>query len=425
MAGYNAQAVVAEDEKVNFFAEWIRALGPIAAPQDPDHPTPEQRAAAVRAHLRQVLENVELFHLGVLFYQCGQYDRAILAFQKFLTYFPSREVYHDLAASHHQLALKYYRRWKGEEKGIPFKMSLALDLSTRASAISLRTGQEDEALFRKHLKTAIELYETALSHDPSYILSCNNLACALLLKGEEGDAYKAIGRLQDAAKIEANAQVLNNLGVAYYYAESPTKAKKYLLQAYQLDPAYDAPLFNLGRLAREMGQERECQEYWSAYLKLDPDSAWAQAICQALGFQPAQPTPLANKSTRERILGLEVGSYEDEVPPDWAKSERKEIALEEQPFCLSAFRNHVKTLSQRQKIQMILTQAGFAGKAERGIALGTTAREVRKVYGAPSRILDLTQGQTWVYDLEGQGIAFQLEEDRVVSWVIFDIPLEG
>ena len=108
MAGFNASAIV-EDDKVNFFVEWLKINDPFyseSAPKDPGHPTPEQRAETVRARLLQVAENVEIFDLGLAFYQTGQFERAIPAFQKFLTYFPSREVYHDLAACHHQLAIR-------------------------------------------------------------------------------------------------------------------------------------------------------------------------------------------------------------------------------------------------------------------------------------------------------------------------------
>jgi uncharacterized protein HemY len=101
---------------------------------------------------------VELYHLGVLFYQAGEYPKAILAFQAFLKYFPSREVYHNLASSYHQLAWKHYQAWKGGE-GLPFKLSMTIDPSTRASRVSLRggTGNQPADLFNENIEKAVEM----------------------------------------------------------------------------------------------------------------------------------------------------------------------------------------------------------------------------------------------------------------------------
>ena len=302
MAGFNAAAIV-EDDKVNFFVEWLKINDPFyseGAPKDPDHPTPEQRAETVKARLLQVVSNVEIFDLGLAFYQTGQFERAIPAFQKFLTYFPSREVYHDLAASHHQLAIKYYGLKEGGASPL-FRMSVEIDPRTRASGIVLRGGEDPAYLFAEHLKKAIELYQRAISQDPNYVYAYNNLACALILRGEEGDAYKAIALLKDSLKIEpARSDTLNSLGVAFYYAENPARAKDCFLEALKLDPAYDLPLFNLGRLALQLGNESECRKYWSEYLKIDKKTPWAAVARKFLGIESSEPASGRSCHERER-----------------------------------------------------------------------------------------------------------------------------
>jgi hypothetical protein len=113
-----------------------------------------------------------------------------------LPFFPSREVYHNLASSHHQLALQYYRLWKHDTQVIPFKLSLAVDPVPRASRIALRghapQNEKPADLFHEHIDKAIAFYQTAISLDPSYVLSYNNLGCALIMKA---DWYKAIARV--------------------------------------------------------------------------------------------------------------------------------------------------------------------------------------------------------------------------------------
>ncbi|MFZ2445108.1 MAG: tetratricopeptide repeat protein [Syntrophobacteraceae bacterium] len=420
MAGFNTRAVV-DDDKVNFFIEWLQAVDPTYsdnAPRDPDHPTPEQRAETIKARLRQVLKNVEIFELGVAFYRTGQFERAISAFQRFLTYFPSREVYHNLAASHHQLAVKYYGGKAGGEVPL-FRMSVAIDPRTRAAEIAPRGAEDAEYLFGKHLKEAIELYQRAIQQDPGYVRSYNNLACALILRGEEGDAYRAIAMLKDSLKIEPGGKdALNSLGVAFFYAENPEKAKSCFLDARKIDPAYDLPLFNLGRLALEQGNEGECKKFWSEYIEMDKKSPWAAVAKKFLGIEsPEAPSSRAGVREREKVLGLETGAYDEEVPKDWG-SPRTEIApLERYPYKLNSFANNVMTVSQNKEIKLILAFRDFSGKTGRDVGMGCSKEDVVARYGEPDKDLESQAGFTLVY--ESSGIAFNFQERKVVSWILF------
>jgi hypothetical protein len=143
MAGFNPQAIVSEGQAVNFFADWVRALDPqrlrgLAAGQV--RPTPQERAEALRAHLRRVADHTAAFQVGLWFSYAGNYPQAIRAFEHFRALFPSREVSHNLAASHHQVALQAYQAWKKETPALPFQLSLAIDPLTRASRIYLAWG---------------------------------------------------------------------------------------------------------------------------------------------------------------------------------------------------------------------------------------------------------------------------------------------
>ncbi|MBN1254745.1 MAG: tetratricopeptide repeat protein [Deltaproteobacteria bacterium] len=421
MAGFNINAVITEDDKVNFFEEVLTILDPARIPgvhKDPSHPSPKERAVAVKARLRQVLDNVELFHLGVLFYQAGMYEQAILAFKKFLTFFPSREVYHNIASCYHQLALRYYQTWKGEEKAVPFKLSMAIDPSTRASMITLRggTGTESADLFKKNIEKAIECYEMAISLDPSYYLAYNNLGCALIVQDR---AFKAVSMFQDALEIKPDcAEALNNLGVAFYYTKNSGDAKESLAKARELNPTYSAPLFNLTKIAQEEKNSAEAKKYGEAYLELDSASPWAHMVRETLSLEEGKQMTLATaEKGAEKVLGLETAVYDDDVPQEWGKPDTKEQALEQEPFRINTYANRVMTLSQDDEIKLIVTLDGFKGKTARGIALGSPEKNVIAAYGSPAQVLDMTQGATWVYG--EHGIAFQFRNGKVVSWLLF------
>jgi len=423
MAGFNTNAIVSEDEKINFFEYFYKSLDPEnikGAQKDFTHPTPKQRAETVKARLKQVLEKVELFNLGLVFYQSGDYPGAILFFKEFLRFFPSREVYHNLATSHHHLALKYYHEWKGEEKALPFKLSLPIDPETRASKITLKgrgvRSKSAEELFKEHIDKAIGYYEIAISQDPYHLLSYNNLGCAFISKGE---VEEAIVKFKKALKLKSDfKEVLNNLGVAFCYNEKPHKAKETLKEANRLDPTYNAPLFNLGKIAHEEKKEEEAKKYWTSYLKLDPSSPWAHAITKTipLDFRKQLPSSMGKK-TAEAIFGLKISAYDDEVPKEWGKPQAKDIDLGEKPYRLHTYKNQVMTLSQKDEIKLIVTLDGFKGKTEKGILVGSAQKDILSAYGNPTKVLDMTQGASWVYD--SQGIVFQLREGKVVSWILF------
>jgi tetratricopeptide (TPR) repeat protein len=414
MAGFDPTAIVTKDTTVNFFADWVRALDPSPVfAQKPSHPTTLQRAVAVKASLRQILDQVAVFQVGLWFYQAGDYERAILAFQDFLRIFPSREVYHNLAVSHHQLAVQSYHRWKGEM--FPFKLSLAIDPTTRARGI-FRGNQTPDVLFPEHLNQAVEFYQAAIAHDPSYLLSYTNLGAALILKE---DVYKAIATLQDALKIDPQStEALNNLGVAFFFAENPRKARIQLLQAHELNPLYDAPLFNLGKLAYDEKREEEARRYWLAYLKQDPASPWAQTIQKFLGQTSLPPATLPPTET---ILGLTVGTFEDKVPRNWGplSAVPQYIPLEEEPFKVTTYNNGVVTISQDEQIQLIVVLEWYKGKSSRGLMIGSGEQDLLTTYGIPARILPMTQGVSWVYTYDTYGIAFQLRQGKIISWLLF------
>jgi tetratricopeptide (TPR) repeat protein len=421
MAGFRTHAIVTEDDRGNFFQEWVDVLSPeqvgAAYQGSKSHPAPQQRVAAVKARLRQVVNKTDAFEVGLHFYQAGDYTRAIRAFETFLEYFPSREVYLDLAASHHQLALQLYQLRQPENHALPFKLSLAVDLDTRARGIVLRGAKGPQARFQEHLDKAIEFYEMAKSLDPTYALARNNLGCAYILNGEP---FKAIATLQDALKLSPDApDVLNNLGVAFFTANLAELAKSYLYKASMLDPSYEAPLFNLGKISYEERQRDEARRHWRAYLRLDASSPWAELVRQQdAKLRMKARRSVVQKQPDERVQGVAVATFEDEIPGAWGRpSSIRRLLLEEEPLTLRHYSQGIETFAQDGEIVMIFAERGYRGKSSRGIAIGSARSEVIDQYRTPSRILQMTQGETWMYDK--MGISFQLRQGRVVSWLLF------
>lgn len=421
LAGYDTASIVTEDNRVNFFEYVARSTDPgnikgikLAG----THPAPAQRAETVKARLRQVLEKVEVFNLGVLFYQAEDYRRALAAFEEFLRYFPSREVYHNAAACHHQIALKQYRAWKGDKDPLPFQLSISIDPATLASKIRIRgkAGPTPEALFREHLAKAIENYEKAVSLDPSYYLSYNNLGCAYILKEEP---YKAIAMFKDALKASpGNKETLNNLGVAFFLAENPGKAKENLLAAHKADPRYDAPLFNLGKVAREEKNAGEEKRYWDMYLKLGPGGPRADAVRGMTGAAAGAPAKTDKAAVHEGVGGLKAGADVKETPASFGKPVTShKVRLEEDPFLVERFGNDLMVVSQDGGVILVVAGERSQEKTSRNIRAGSREEEVLALHGGFCEVQAVTGGRNIVY--KDQGVAFRIRDGKVVSWLVF------
>jgi tetratricopeptide (TPR) repeat protein len=421
LAGFNTQAIVAEDHRVNFFADWVRALDPTrlgGVATGPLRPTPQERAEALRSYLRRVVDKTALFQVGLWFYYAGDYPQAMRAFEDFRAFFPGREVHHNLAASHHQLALQAYQAWKKNRPAFPFQLPLAIDPLTRASRIYLegpkRGGAggltEPAAIFHHHLDEAIALYREALAYDAAYTPSAVNLGCALMMRGVQAevrgpnaDVFEAVSILRRALDGDPNSPaILNSLGVALFYVQQPDEAKDHLTRARTSAPTYAAPVFNLGQLAHTEKREVEARRYWQTY--------------EQLTQQPASG-PLAVTQGPESLMGLAVGQLDDHVPPPWGKPVQSRFQVDRRMLAVATYPAGVMTLSQDGEIRMILAREGFRGASARGVAIGREAGNVIAQYGSPSRRLELTQGESWAYD--AHRIAFQLRDGRIISWLLY------
>lgn len=422
MAGFDTRAVVTEDGRVNFFRHFASALDPgnlKGPPRDPEHPTPEARAEAVKARLAQVLDVVEMFDLGLLFYQTGDFEAASRLFAEFLRYYPSREVHHNLATSHHQLALKGYREWKGPQGGFPFKLALTVESETRARRLHFRGAPEsaEEARFREEIDKAVEHYRTALDQDPSFWPASNNLGCALLLLE---NPYEAVGLLQRALRENpGSALVLGNLGASFFAAENPAKAKETLREALQASPDHDPALYNLGLIAALENDPQAAKKYWGAYLQVDPDGPWAGQILTKTAMDAVPQAPPAKAASgRESLGGLSVGHYTDEIPKDWgAPVKSRSFPGGDEPIVMLAFAGGALVAARDDEIVLLTASPPPPGPTAEGIRPGAGTADLLAKYGRPSGIGLSSTGEAWAY--AGRGIAFVVRGGKVVSWILF------
>lgn len=417
MAGYDVNTIVNKKHGNTFFDEWLAALNPLRVKQQPghsSHPTSQQRATAIRARLEQVSNKGDLFNLGLLFYQTGNFTHAIQSFTEFKKYYPGREVYINLGASYHQLAMQYYRPLTKGKTALPLKTSISIDPLNRASKIANRSADTSNHKFKDFLNRAISNYKKAISLDPENIIAYNNIASAYILLEQP---YKAIAHLQDAEKLQPmHSLMLNNMGVAFHLASNHEAALKYLNKAKHqgMNSNYVTPLYNLGVIAHQSGNTEKANTLWQTYLAKDKDSAWSTLVNKTLGLE-LNTSPTATQ--REKLANLEVGTYVEEIPTSWGSHPTKTIQLGSSPFKLTPYPNGVTTLIEANEVRLLTTQTDFKGKTARNIRIGNNEQDVLIKYGHPEQTYISAQGKSLAYTSEG--ISIQIADNKVTGWILF------
>ncbi|MGD8572662.1 MAG: tetratricopeptide repeat protein [Gammaproteobacteria bacterium] len=427
MAGYDPHAIVDDsgEGENSFFHEWHRLLDATQFDSNQNgntHPTSMQRSTAILARLQQVGEQADLFRMGLILYQTGKFELAARAFGEFLRYFPSREVYHNLAVSHHQVALKYFKQQVKftRQRLLPYRLPVTADPYTRAAFGVSRGRLNDLEKFQQHIKQAIKHYELAIQQDGGYFLAYQNLASAYLINREP---YKAIAVLQDVIQQQPNnTTILNALGVGFYLTGNRKQATDYLHRAIRLNAAFDAPLYNLGRIYYLEGDKQKARELWQDFIKLDPQNPWSVHLAANFDLpnparQGATTNHVALSKSMEQLVGVQVGHYLDEIPDNWGQPRTKQLTIGDNLYTLLDYPNGVSVITEGDEVRIIVANKRFVGKSGHGVHVGSKRKGVLSNYGMPELSLSSTQGQNYLYPRDG--ISFQLADDKVISWTLY------
>lgn len=407
MAGFDTQVIFSS--KNNLFSRWVNrfSAGNFSSVQSITHPTPRQRELAIHSRLSQIHQKSQIFNLGVWLYQAGKYNDAKDAFEEFRHYFPGREVNHNIALSYHQLALKS----KTSKNGLYFRTTLSLDPYTYASKVtrgfSLNTRQPVQLL-----KKAIEFYELAISQDKNYIFAYANLSSAYI---ENNEPYKAIALLKDAIKIQPeNTKLLNNLAIAFYFAENKNKARKLLQQSLARDKDNADTLYNMGVYYAFEKNKTKSEQYWKQFLAVETYSGWSKIISNQLGMKFRSASAIA---VVENINNIKIGSYIDELPARWKLKEQFSLQISNRIYLLSRYTNGILFVSENDEITYIVAEKYFHGKTNNGIRINDSARNIVSRYGEPDDMQYSIVGNNMIY--RNQGVSFQIVNNKIKTWLLF------
>ncbi len=395
MAAYDVRNVFRDGPDNRFLLDWLRSNGI-------SHPPAQDRVLHVQERLQRVLNEIDVFQLGLRFYQAGKYETAVKAFDRFRRVFAGREVLHNLGVSHHQHALQLYCRWKREPL-VPFPVALTIDPTTLARRIQLdktyfsRGAVPPAEHVRNHLNKAIDYYREAVQRDPTYLPAYGHLGASHIarsyLRGQLGNEALKVSDLNRAVSVlievpDKSPMILDTLGVAYLalYGEDQAREKWRMIE-----PNYLPPVLEQSSRAESSAALPAC----------DARSAPASG--------PAKPS--------ERVDGLGLGMHETRINKQFGDGESRHIRFAGDIYRLAQYRQGIHIWSRNRIVELIEAQPNYSGASGRGIRIGDTEDVLRQRYGRPDYRVALEHGMSWRYDRAG--IAFQLDRGRIASWFLF------
>jgi len=413
LAGYDVDAVFA------FIPEYYHAAG-IDLNGEVTNNSVEDRRQALTQRLGEARRHLHLFDLGVMLYAIGENDAAIECFEKFLTQYPSREVFNNLGLCYYSKALALFARWSPEaaetNPNFVFKLSAQIDPASRLRAISQRGIEKDEERqLTEAINRCLDNFERAKNSDPGYEVSHNNLGCAYLLKGE---VEFAIGNLKQALKLNPSySEAHNNLGVCYAAEGDGKAARNNFEKASQTSLTYADPIFNLGQLNRLADRKEEAAEYFRRYLQLDKLSAYAEKAKRYLNM-PGSPLKLPLRhETMPTPSGSNTSSLEAESLASFSTRNAKiQVRLDKSQHV--RYFDYQATQGQ-QRISIIAAGSKHQGQTQNKIRLGDPEQLVAQRYPYPLRYVPSARGAFWVFVEAGLG--FEIQAGKVNGWFLFDL----
>lgn len=407
VAGYHS--VAAQD----FFSR----IQNIPGISDASHPEFHARLAEIGDELQSIIRSIELFRVGVSFFNTEQYSRAVAAFEEVAKVFPSREAFNNLGLSYHKLALEYSAQNWG------FKKSVILDPVARAIE-PVREDLPQASLFSEFLKKAIENYQRALDRDPSYVAVRINLASAYDDQQEYSAATRELERvLKSKLGAAEKARALNNLGVVAAKQGHWSNASLKLKGAVASDPSFADPYFNLARVEESQNAIQASLKAYEQYARLAADErdGWLRMAFHKLN-KPWGQTGHETWEKLPRLGRIQLGATQVSLirrvgQPSITWRLQTPTHFE---FSISLFETAGLIVSGSEGIiDFVQTTSRYTGQdTANGLSMGTPFEQLQPILRTATR-LPLPPSRDSYINFE-RGIGITLRNHRVDTWFIFE-----
>ena len=417
MAGYDPHAVI-DSDGTNFVEEFVARVTGTKDAEDAEHPSPAKRAAFLKTRLAAVADEVELFRIGVRYFQQGRHAEALPYFERFMARFPGREVFNNLGLAWYQLALDRLSRC---DSSLAFRFRLPTVLDTETRARTTRGRGEAEAClqdgeFRREISEAVKFFELARAKDPSYLPARVNLASALLMAGSAAPALAMADEALKAAPGNPDAVAIRALALYRVGSEAGLDASGTALAllaplAAGPSPRADA-LYNMAAIERERERFSVERSHLEAFLKIESNGPHAVLAAERLGRK--EPPSAADTP---RLLSLKppipTGDLHDAAGRMLRAMTRTELVVGAEK--ITVYRS-------TGTFALVFDDNGqeVVGMVESTPAAVVTVEAFRSAHGPPRRLITSPGGETLVYrDLSADVASGQIRT------LVFFAPKQG
>jgi Flp pilus assembly protein TadD len=235
---------------------------------------PEIATTEIGPEVRETAEN--FVSEGVTYYQDGNYEDAVSSWQEALELIPGD------AEVHNFIGISYHNLNRFDEATNHFRMATELDTTYYEAYNNLGY----DLFLQKKYGEARRAFNTALKINPEYTAAKLNYERTKRIMS--GELQREVFELtEQAAKIDdvdrqiefyekiividsLNAEVHNNLGVAYYYADSLDGAYDHLNIALRIKKDYPEAINNMGYIYKVAGRYQEAVKLFLTAISLKP-----------------------------------------------------------------------------------------------------------------------------------------------------------
>lgn len=350
------------------------------------YPIKSDRIELTKRSAKKLQSLVDLFEFANYSYAIGNFSEAYKYYQHILKQYQSRELYNNLGLIKVLQAIKDIGT-----KELKYKYPLELELRMGQSK-----GVSKKA--KAFLSQAVRHFNAAINMDPNYAPAYLNKAIAYTIAG---DLVRARFYLdQDArsiteANIERYPKTLTDLtildGILLDKEGDSIQAVQVLSQL--KDTGNDLARFNLDRVNDVP--------------------------------LPTEEPPIKKSLTKDVIDELNIEDYLDEAYSDGGSTIKlndtttffrytPHLGIEGQTINSKFYMNYLEEDDDLYQ-SFYITEDHYTGQTSSGIKIGSEESKVREMHGAPSSVIQTTQGKLLVY----KTVIFVMDyTPKVTKWII-------
>lgn len=411
LAGYNPQHILNIKNKYSLLSAWNNSLSLIKTSKIKPLVDERQRQIVITNRLNQMFDKAELYNIGVAYLLSGNYSDAISFFERLKQYYPSREVFHNLAMSYHFLAYQQYTPRPVNKPQLPFKYSYIIDPHARILNMSVRSFQLNKtSQYESLIRYAIHNYKQSLKIDPNYLPTYINLSSAYI--ADKDNIYKGIALLMDATKRFKSNKILNNLGIAFM-RQGDLKKSDNIFKKITAESNYPDALYNYAILNLHMDKIDEAKILWETYNRIRKADSYSQLLANEFNIT-------ITKDDNFYFIESKISDFNIHAPlniPSILVEKHKKYIIRRQTHHYVRLKNGIETILYNGRINLLIANQTYKGKTSQAIEIGDEKESIKDKYGSPTTTISTPSGM--IYNYQRNKIAFFISNNKVNGWIIY------